>query len=1442
MILNHTAFYRKFGIRIDSALTRPTLWGVADFALPLASVYHHVEYDGIGLGPSAVEPAFNGIVKAILIENELGLADTEGAPRRQTLTPQALNEALLKKNRRLRLFRDPKSIVRDNQTLLCVNYNYLFKEFKYARSVFAEYYKWHNVFATIVKKITTMVKTSDRQHFLMAGCPRTIPSEAQLLHAAEMFNQATMNLINESNGFLFLDLWKWIHKEHRGDSVLGKIPRNKLHLVNFVFLINGRWTVLNLGYLESFREYGEKVDDKTSPDYLMIKNTDELSESALRKRMLFFVMKLMEARTVTANTTPAVDAKLDAGEMTSANDTSDDDLDDGDAAGANVKKGQASSDQEAEPNVEYEDVEKLANADDEVGETPEERKKRIEEEDRQIDEALAQLNDIRMGGEAKSNEDTILTAEEVMKAQALEPDEAIMNECDRLDEAGLLTPAEYRRFNTLSRIYKTKVSPYAKNGETIEEFIKVPKGELTLGKTALPDSATIIDKSMNEDTLTEFDKKYIEKTLPRHIQAMVLSVQNAGYCLANHEVEQKGDIMGEYEHHTLQIAPITGAPTTLAFQVQKIKPNGVMTANGVNYRLKKLRVDIPIRKIAPERVALTSYYGKLFVFRGRRKSADYGDWLRAQIMLRGMNENDKVITKVFPTTGFYPDIPAPKAYTNIAMGFREIHVKGWKLLFDYKEAAQSYPADFEYQRKQGNLVFGSKGTSFLVMDNLGGVFIYTPGKKNMEPAGSIENFLEITTLGAPIDYAELNLFSENIPVGVALAYYMGLTNLMNTLGASPRRVEAGKRVALNEGEYAIVFADETLVFNRDDQMATMILGGFREYTKAIREYAVSNFDKPAVYLNLLEANKLGVRYMREIDQLNQMFVDPITHDDLEELGYPTHFQGLLLKAVEMLTHDQHKHPLDMSEQRIRGYERVAGAVYTNLVKSIRKHRAMPGRANKKLELNPYDVSRMISEDPAKTQNVEVNPIQALREVEALTFSGEGGRSKQTMAGKESRRYQPRDIGVVSENTSDSSDVGINTTLVANPNLTNTLGSTHEFDMANPKAASIFSTAALLAPFSDRDDMKRVNFVGIQRAHAVACRGYHGPTIRTGYEQVIAHRSDEMFATTAKKPGKVLSVNEQAITVKYADDEQVTYELGRTYGSAAGLVLPQDVITDMKPGQVFAVGEPISYNSGFFERDCLDPKRIVFKNYMLGCVALLEDDMTLEDASSISPELAAGLTTTSIKVKDVIVPFTDVVSKIMRPGDVVESDTTLCIIQDSVTADSGAFDEKTMETLKFIDAQTPKAGARGTIDHIEVYYHGLKEDMSASLRNIANWGDAQLKKKHEAQKRTHYTGQVDSAFRIEGDPLAFEYVCIRFMIEVSVPAGVGDKVVVANQMKSVISGTLEKPIYTEFGLRVDIKFGGRSIDNRIVNSAPLLFTGNAILVALQDREVKRYLGK
>jgi hypothetical protein len=1429
MILNSTAFYRKYGVRITGALTAPVLADISELSLPLASVYHHIEYDGIGVGPAATEPAFKDLTKAILIDNIMELTDTLGAPRRQVISPQALNKELLTRNRRLRVLKDLSSITRDPQTLLCLNYNYLFKAFKYSRSFFTEYYKWHNVFSTAVDKAVELAGASDRQQFFMVSCPTLLPSESQLQGAAESFSQAMLRLINESNGFLFLDLWKWVHEDHRKDSLLGKIPRNKLHLINFLYLVNGRWVVLNLGYLESFRQWKGEVVDKASPENLQIKGEGDLSEAALRKRLLIFMMRLMEAKSITANTTPEMDKQLDQGDMPVVEDDDE----------GGEEKNAVASQEEADPNQQFEDVEKLANTDDEQGETPEERKKRIEEEDRHIEETLAQLNDIRMSREIADNEDSILTAQEVMTADALSPDEAIMVECDKLDASGLMTAGEYKRYNTLSRLYKTKVSPYAKNGETIEEFVKVPKEEVALHKTQMPDSITVTDKSLNEDTLIEFNKKYIEKTLPRHVQAMTLGVQKAGYCLVNHEIERKGDIMGEFEDHTLQIAPVSGSPTTLHFKLPVIKPNGVMTANGVNYRLKLLRVDKPIRKIAPERVALTSYYGKVFVFRGRRKSTDYGEWVRAQVMLRGMDAQDKVITKVFPTTGFYPEFPAPKAYSNMSMGFREIHAKGWVLLFDYRQAAKMYPADFETQLQQGNIIFGSKGTSFLLMDKMGGVFIFTPGKKDLEPVGTIESFLEISTLGAPIDYAELNLFSESVPVGVVLAYYMGLTNLMNTLGVSPRRVDAGKRVSLNEGEYAIVFSDETLIFNRDDHMASLILGGFKEYAKAIREYAVNNFDKPAVYLNLLEANKLGVRYMREIDLLDQMFVDPITKDILEEMKEPTHFQGLLLRSAELLTHDQHKDPLDMSEQRIRGYERIAGAVYTCLVKSIRKHKATPGRANKKVELNPYEVSKLIAEDPAKTQNVEINPIQSLREVEALTFSGEGGRSKQTMATKDSRRFHPRDLGVVSENTSDSSDVGINTTLVANPNFSNTLGDTTAFETKDPKSSSVFSTAALLAPFSDRDDPKRVNFVGIQRAHAVACTGYHGPTIRTGYEQVIAHRSDQMFASTAKKPGKVTSVNEHGITVKFTDGEETTYELGRTYGSAAGLVLPQDVITDMKPGQVFEVGEPIAYNPGFFERDCLDPKRVVFKNYTLACIALLEDDLTLEDASSISPGLAEKLTTTSIKVKDVVVPFTEVLGRIMKPGEAVDHDSVLCIIQDNVTADSGAFDEKTLETLKFIDAQTPKAGTRGKIDHIEVYYHGLKEDMSASLRNIANWSDAQLKKKHEGQKKTHYTGQVDSAFRIEGEPLALEYVCIRFMIEVSVPAGVGDKAVVANQMKSVISGTMEKPMYTETGLEVMIKFGARSIDNRIVNSAPLMFTANAILVQLQKVEVDRY---
>lgn len=282
-------------------------------------------------------------------------------------------------------------------------------------------------------------------------------------------------------------------------------------------------------------------------------------------------------------------------------------------------------------------------------------------------------------------------------------------------------------------------------------------------------------------------------------------------------------------------------------------------------------------------------------------------------------------------------------------------------------------------------------------------------------------------------------------------------------------------------------------------------------------------------------------------------------------------------------------------------------------------------------------------------------------------------------------------------------------------------------------------------------------------------------MRTGYDQVIAHRSYDLFAMTASQPGKVLNINKKGIIVEYADGTKQGYELGRRFGNAAGLVIPHEIATQMKVGQEFEVGEAICYNSGFFEPDFFDSKRIVLKNAFNVRTVLWESLQTLEDASSITEKTASKLVTKLTKVKNILVSFDQTVSNLVKVGDKVDYDTVLCYIQDQVTAGNKLFTDETIDTLKMLGAQSPRAHVQGVVEAVEVYYHGDKEDMSESLLELSNESDKRLRYAANSQGKRFMSGSVDSGFRIEANPLPLDCVAIRLYITTTAPAGVGDGV-------------------------------------------------------------------
>jgi biotin carboxyl carrier protein len=303
--------------------------------------------------------------------------------------------------------------------------------------------------------------------------------------------------------------------------------------------------------------------------------------------------------------------------------------------------------------------------------------------------------------------------------------------------------------------------------------------------------------------------------------------------------------------------------------------------------------------------------------------------------------------------------------------------------------------------------------------------------------------------------------------------------------------------------------------------------------------------------------------------------------------------------------------------------------------------------------------------------------------------------------------------------------------------------------------------------------KRVNFIAIQASHAIACKGYHQFTVRTGYDGVVADRTFDLFAYTAKQSGKVISLDDKGIIIEYDNKQTTGYELGRRFGAAAGLTIPHQILTPLKLNDKVNVGDCIVYNDGFFEPDFFNPKNVVLKNATNVKTVLWESHQTLEDASSISSKVADKLSTKVTKVKNIIVGFDQSVSKLVKVGDIVSADSILCFIEDGVTANNNLFNDTSIDTLRTISAQAPKALVKGVVEKIDIFYHGDKEDMSESLKSLANNGDKELKSKAKSLGTKEMTGSVDSGLRIDNDPVALDNLVIRIYITSNVGAGIGD---------------------------------------------------------------------
>lgn len=998
-------------------------------------------------------------------------------------------------------------------------------------------------------------------------------------------------------------------------------------------------------------------------------------------------------------------------------------------------------------------------------------------------------------------------------------DKAIEEELNKQLADKIITRTTYNRYMRALEQRKKLKNPFNKK-ESIDEYIQSkPDIEITQEEMELPVKDIVPDQSMAKDVVGTIDKKYLKEVYHREVIESITAIERAGVIVEDYSIDREESLTGDVEIHKVKIRPLNGKPSEIKIRLPVIDDEGEMKMDGNIYKLRKQRTDVPIRKIAPARVALTSYYGKVLVDRSSYNRERYGYWLYRRLLKIYEEENSRI--KIMKTMDVLRNVEGlPLYYTDLSRYISEITIDNYKLIFNYdrRESFTGFKAsDVE---KKGYVLVGKRAGKPVLMDKYGKLYVD-------DVVTSIEEMLSIDTRKAPVPAAHMNLIGDRTPIGIVLCKLLGFSGLLKYLGVSYYELPVKTRLEDPENEWAIVFSDTKLVFKRDVSKETLILSGLNDYKDILKGLTREDMDNQSTYTNFLNVSRL-----KEIENLDSLYIDPITLSILKRMNEPITFSGLLIRSAELLTYDYHSYVQDMDEMVIRGYEKIPGFIYKELITAIKQQKRKNVFGNAKVEISPYSVWNSIREDAMILP--DLNPIGTLKISEEITYLGVGGRSRETMT-EDSRKFHTSDLGVISESTKDSKDVGITMSLTANPNINNYRGiKSAQFDVKRQGAGSVLSTSGMLAPAIDQDDPKRAAFTSIQNTHTLPVSGQEQAMFRTGYDYVLPYRVGKKYVLVAEQDGKVTGLTKTKMTIEYKDNTTSSYRIGKWYSrEEAGVVYIHELVPNVEKGKKFKKGDILYYDSGYFEKDWLYDNAIVYKNATLLKTALMEMDQTYEDSSAMTKAGTKKLVTKSSKVHVFRIPYNATISDMVEVGQKIKSGDPLFIMGHASISDD--LDEEAKQALRDLTTSSPSSKYTGIVGRIEAYYNGDIEDMSDSIKKIAEESNKMFSK--ELGKKVD--GDTKGTVLVNGTPIHKNEIVIKIYVDVEEPYGLGDKSVFGNQLKTTTGEVFTYDIKTESGEDVDAVFGERSVYARIVLSPFIMGTTNTLLLEIAKKAVNDY---
>lgn len=698
--------------------------------------------------------------------------------------------------------------------------------------------------------------------------------------------------------------------------------------------------------------------------------------------------------------------------------------------------------------------------------------------------------------------------------------------------------------------------------------------------------------------------------------------------------------------------------------------------------------------------------------------------------------------------------------------------------------------------------------------------------------------LKTSTTNSYISVPTATIMGKHLPVVVVILCAIPLKELLERMKKENKleywivnKKSIPERMKNNANFGIIEFKDQYIVLKYNNLLNELIFGFLTHYDfTQYDEFDITNL------LRELTGNSNTAIYL---DNFVDAFIDPITKRVCESYNIPSDFAGIFIYAISLFTSYKVVYKSDIRNYRLSTQEEtIMRILYSAIAKPMSEAVARMKRgARPRIEIKPTAILETLNNMPTMSEANGLSAFRNIVESNDVSIRGYNGINEERAYNTRLRMFNVNNFGTETCGTSYNRNAGITKQLPFDATVKDLTGDYEHHDNAKELTnASADGFIDAFVPYSSSDHAVRRLMQYGQFKHIRPVVGADPMYVSTRADEAAVAMSNK-HAYTAKANGKIVSVDDKFIKIKYDDGKVDAISLDNVQrNSDKGYYLKNDFILNdkFKLGSKVRPGDIIAYNPESFKKK--PTGEISLAAGALVWVLTCDSEAVWEDSCLPFDNLSNKLASKIVKrVARIIDLNTEIRDWNIDIGSTTMPDTVLYkykILTDDTTINEMFMNAENL-SLKEVTAHHA-----GTIVDIRVYYReGRNVTMSPSVRKFIT----ALNSVHTVRSKMDNLDDISDNFtksvldkrpqkltqgkqsKINGDILEDGKMLIEYSIEFINKLGTADKVVLDRALKgepTMIERDNVAPVGAETGRKCSLMYSTYSVLARMCGGLEL----------------------